>query len=126
MFHSRPGAGYAGPGTVAVTMQPATSTVAVPIQPASSARAPVDRIADLPRVDLLGGAGIGAFKIMGDNAKAAEAKTIPVTGQPFAEAMRFTVKEASSHEWAVQLQTPTTAPVAQGDAILATFYLRTE
>ena len=40
--------------------------------------------------------------------------------------MRFTVKEASSHEWAVQLQTPTTAPVAAGDAILATFWFRTE
>ena len=84
------------------------------------------RIASLPRVDLLGGAGIAAFKIMGDNAKAAEAKTITVTGQPFADAMRFTVKEASSHEWAVQLQTPTTAPVAMGDAILATFWFRTE
>src|SRR5260221_13802110 len=47
MFHSRPGAGYAGPGTVAVTMQPATSTVAVTMQPASSARAPVDRIGDV-------------------------------------------------------------------------------
>ena len=84
------------------------------------------RIASLPRVDLLGGAGIAAFKIMGDNAKAAEGKTITVTGQPFADAMRFTVKEASSHEWAVQLQTPTTAPVAMGDAILATFWFRTE
>ena len=49
-----------------------------------------------------------------------------MTGQPFAEATRFTIKEASSHEWAVQLQAPTTAPVAQGDAILATFYFRTE
>ena len=84
------------------------------------------RIASLPRVDLLGGAGITAFKISGDNSKAAEGKTITVTGQPFADAMRFTVKEPSSHEWAVQLQTPTTAPVAVGDAILATFWLRTE
>ena len=92
-----------------------------PVQEAANAR-----IASLPRVDLLGGAGIAAFKIMGDNAKAAEGKTITVTGQPFADAMRFTVKEASSHEWAVQLQTPTTAPVAMGDAILATFWFRTE
>jgi hypothetical protein len=84
------------------------------------------RIASVPRVDLLGGAGIAAFKISGDNAKAAEATAIPVTGQPFTDAMRFTVKEANSHEWAVQLQTPTTAAVAQGDAILATFWFRTE
>jgi len=92
-----------------------------PVQEAANAR-----IASLPRVDLLGGAGIAAFKISGDNAKAAEGKTITVTGQPFADAMRFTVKEPSSHEWAVQLQTPTTAPVAMGDAILATFWFRTE
>jgi glycosyl hydrolase family 44 len=92
-----------------------------PVQEAANAR-----IAGLPRVDLLGGAGIAAFKIMGDNAKAAQATAVPVTGQPFTDAMRFTVKEASSHEWAVQLQTPTTAPVAAGDAILATFYFRTE
>ena len=63
---------------------------------------------------------------MGDNAKAVEVSTIPVTGQPFTDAMRLTIKEASTHEWAVQLQTPTTAPVAMGDAILATFWFRTE
>jgi hypothetical protein len=92
-----------------------------PVQEAANAR-----IAGLPRVDLLGGAGIAAFKISGDNAKSAESKAVPVTGQPFTDAMRFTTKEASSHEWAVQLQTPTTAPVAMGDAILATFWFRTE
>jgi len=92
-----------------------------PIQEAANAR-----IAGLSRVDLLGGAGIAAFKIMGDNAKAAEATPITATGQPFKDAMRFTIKEASSHEWAVQLQTPIAAPVAQGDAILATFWFRTE
>jgi hypothetical protein len=78
------------------------------------------------RVDLLGGAGIAAFKISGDNAKAATASPIAVSGQPFTDAMRFTIKEPSSHEWAVQLQTPTTAAVAAGDAILATFWFRTE
>jgi hypothetical protein len=92
-----------------------------PVQEAANAR-----IASLPRVDLLGGAGIAAFKISGDNAKSASASPVTVTGQPFTDAMRFTMKEASSHEWAVQLQTATTAPVAAGDAILATFWFRTE
>src|SRR4051812_34340073 len=105
----------------AAATAPAADNQPNPVQEAANAR-----IANLPRVDLLGGAGIGAFKIMGDNAKAAEAKAIPVTGQPFPEAMRFAVKEASSHEWAVQLQAPTAAPVAQGDAILATFFIRAE
>src|SRR5204863_5494969 len=92
-----------------------------PVQEAANAR-----IAGLSRVDLLGGANISAFKIMGDNAKAAQASPLTVAGQPFKDAMRFTVKEASSHEWAVQLQTAITAPVAAGDAILATFWFRTE
>src|SRR4051812_32159537 len=110
----------------AATTATATATATADNQPNPVQEAANARIANLPRVDLLGGAGIGAFKIMGDNAKAVETKTIPVTGQPFSEATRFTVKEASSHEWAVQLQAPTAAPVAQGDAILATFYMRTE
>ena len=84
------------------------------------------RIASLPRVDLLGGAGIAAFKIPATTPRPATATPITVTGQPFTDAMRFTIKDASSHEWAVQLQTPTTAPVAAGDAILVTFWFRTE
>ncbi len=51
---------------------------------------------------------------------------IAVTGQPFTDAVRATVKEGSGHEWAVQLVASTTAPVDTGDAILATFFLRTE
>jgi hypothetical protein len=100
---------------------PADTNAPNPVQEAANAR-----IAGLARVDLLGGAGINAFKIMGDSAKAAEGKPITVTGQPFTDAMRFTVKEASSHEWAVQLQTPIASAVAAGDAILATFWFRTE
>ncbi|HEY7370898.1 MAG TPA: glycoside hydrolase family 44 protein [Polyangia bacterium] len=117
-----PAAVGSAPASTTAAGAPATDVNAPnPVQEAANAR-----IASLPRVDLLGGAGIAAFKIMGDNAKAAEAKPITVTGQPFTDAMRFTVKEASSHEWAVQIQTPTTAPVAAGDAILATFWFRTE
>src|SRR4051812_35496047 len=105
---------------------PAAAASAAANQPNPFQEAANARIAGVPRVDLLGGAGIAAFKISGDNAKAATATPITVTGQPFTDAMRFTVKEASSHEWAVQLQAPTAAPVAAGDAILATFWIRTE
>jgi hypothetical protein len=126
-----------GAGCIKRTAPP-PAAVGAPTPGAPAAAAPADnqpnpvqeaanaRIAGLPRVDLLGGAGIAAFKISGDNAKSATASPITVTGQPFTDAMRFTMKEASSHEWAVQLQTPTTAPVTAGDAILATFWFRTE
>jgi len=113
--------GSTAAATPAASAPPTDVNAPNPVQEAANAR-----IAGLARVDLLGGAGIGAFKIMGDNAKAAESKPITVTGQPFTDAARFTVKEPSSHEWAVQIQTPITAPVAAGDAILATFWLRAE
>ena len=113
-------------GTPSTTAAPATAAAPADNQPNPVQEAANARIAGLSRVDLLGGAGIAAFKISGDNAKAATASPITVTGQPFTDAMRFTIKEASSHEWAVQLQTPTTAGVAAGDAILATFWFRTE
>jgi len=129
----------AAPGCIKRTAPPpaavGSTSAAVPTAgaPASDANAPNPiqeaanaRIAGMSRVDLLGGAGIAAFKIMGENAKAAEASPITVTGQPFSDAMRFSIKEGSSHEWAVQLQTPIAAPVAKDDAILATFWFRTE
>jgi len=118
------------PAAVGATATTGTTTAAPaasdfnqpnPVQEAANAR-----IASLARTDLLGGAGIAAFKISGDNAKAASAAPLTVTGQPFTDAMRFTMKEASSHEWAVQLQAPTAAPVAAGDSILATFWFRAE
>ena len=62
---------------------------------------------------------------MGESKKV-EVSTVPVTGQPFTEAMRLAIKEASTHEWAVQLQAPTAIQVTNGEAILATFYARAE
>jgi mannan endo-1,4-beta-mannosidase len=51
---------------------------------------------------------------------------VPVAGQPFSEALRLAVKQGSDHEWAVQLEAPNGAGVQEGDALLATFYLRAE
>jgi hypothetical protein len=83
------------------------------------------RIAAVPRVDLLGGAGVKAFQVKGEVNKVA-LTTVPVTGQPFTEAARIEIKEGSGSEWSVQITAPTAAPVDRGDAILTTFYLRTD
>ena len=83
------------------------------------------RIAGVPRVDLLGGRGLRDFVLQGDVNKA-EVSQVSVHQQPFGEATRLRVKEASGSEWSVQLQAATTAPVEAGDVLLATFYLRTE
>jgi hypothetical protein len=104
------------------------STVAAPeaaAKPSPAAEAANARIAGLPRVDLLGGLGAHAFKVSGD-ARKVEVTTVPVAGQPFNEALRLAVKQGSDHEWAVQLEAFTSAPVVEGDVLLATFYLRAE
>ena len=49
-----------------------------------------------------------------------------MTGEAFTDAIRATIKEGSGHEWAVQLVADNAAPINRGDAILATFYLRTD
>ncbi len=83
------------------------------------------RIAGLPRVDLLGGAGTGAFTVIGE-VKKVDLTPIAVEGQPFKDAIRAAIKEGSGNEYAVQLAAPTAAALETGDAVLATFYLRTE
>jgi len=103
---------------------PAAATAAAPA-PSAATRAAEDRIAGLARVDLIGGSGVAAFKVQGEVAKV-EVAPLAVAGQPFTDAVRATIKEGSGHEWAVQMAADNTAPVETGDAILATFYLRTE
>lgn len=121
-----PPASAAGPATsapaaiAAPAPPPDDYTKPNPVQEAANAR-----IASLPRTDILGPAGINAFKVFGETKKV-DVSTVPVTGQPFTEAMRLAIKEQSTHEWAVQLQAPTAAPVASGEAILATFWARAE
>ena len=83
------------------------------------------RIANVPRVDLLGGRGLRDFVLQGEVQKA-EVSQVSVHEQPFGEATRLRVKEGAGSEWSVQLQAPTSAPVEAGDVLLATFYLRTE
>ncbi len=74
---------------------------------------------------LLGQDGIKALALHGETDKVA-LNTIAVSGQPFVDAVRAQVKKGSGHEWAVQLQAPIVAPIAEGDVLLATFYVRAE
>jgi hypothetical protein len=104
---------------------PATPTPAAAPTPAQAASAEVDQSAGLPRVDLLGGRGLAAFQSEGEVQKV-DLAPIAVTAEPFTEAIRATIKEGSGHEWAVQLVAENAAPIDRGDAILATFYLRTD
>jgi hypothetical protein len=79
------------------------------------------RIADKPRSDLIAAAWATAFKPEGEVRKV-EVAPLAVTGQPFPSGLRVNIKEGSGSPWGVQLVASTAAPVAQGDAILATFY----
>jgi hypothetical protein len=83
------------------------------------------RIANLERTNLVGDQGDKAFSLQGADAKKVSLTTVPVEGMPFVEAMRVELTEAASHEWAVQLQASNAVAIAEGDAILTTFYLRT-
>ncbi len=76
-------------------------------------------------VDLGGASGLMAYAVNGDKDKVA-VDVVPVTGQPFAEAMRAEIKKSSGHEWAVQVQAPNVAAVEEGDVLLATFFLRAD
>ncbi len=101
-----------------------SSGAVVPPQSAT-AKAAEARLAGVPRVELLGEAGIRAFDLHGD-VKKVDITPFAVEGQPFTDALRATIKEGSSNAYAVQLTARTTAAIDEGDAILATFYLRTE
>jgi hypothetical protein len=84
------------------------------------------RIASLPRTDLIGKAWEKAFTLDGEEAAKVKTSMVPVEGMPFAEAMRIELTEEATHEWAVQLLAKIAAPVEANDAILSTFFLRTE
>src|SRR3954447_16428728 len=98
----------AGAACIKRTAAPPTEAAAAAAsKPSAAVEAANARLAGVARVDLLAGAGIKAFGVKGETAKV-DVTTVPVSGQPFTEAARFTIKEASSHEYAVQ----TTAPIA--------------
>jgi len=66
---------------------------------------------------------VGAFTLMGE-AGAATMETIPVEGQEFTKALRVKIAKPAGSAWAIQLHAKSTAAVEKGDALLATFWLR--
>ncbi|HEY2405836.1 MAG TPA: glycoside hydrolase family 44 protein [Polyangiaceae bacterium] len=81
------------------------------------------------RGSVLPATGIKAFALQAETPKDNEKvtlTTVPVSGQPFTEALRAEIKKESGHDWAIQLQATTNAPIAEGDVLLATFYVRAE
>jgi len=75
-------------------------------------------------VDVLDSEGVHAFQV-GGKAERVEVNLIKVNHEEFKEAIRAKVKAASQNNWDVQIQAHNKQPVAMGDAILVTFYLRT-
>lgn len=91
----------------------------------SSSSAPSAKFGTVSGVSLVGQGGLKAFVVQGESEKV-DVTPIAATDQPFTDGIRARVKKSSGHEWAVQLQTPTTGSVEEGDALLATFYVRAE
>jgi len=112
-------------GCIKRTAPPPSSAASETPQAAAVLEAANARIAKVPRVDVLGGHGLRDFAPQGDVQKV-EVSQVAVQGQPFAEAARLRVKEGAGSEWSVQFQAANSAPVAAGDALLLSFYLRTE
>lgn len=101
---------------------PATAT---PAQTAAQAsEAPTGKFGQVQGEQLAPG-GIKAFAVQGKTERVV-VSTVPVEGQPFAEALRVEIKQKSGDNWDVQLQTKVSKPVAYGDVMLATFYVRAE
>jgi len=112
-------------GCIKRTAPPPSSAGSDTPQAAAVLEAANARIANVPRVDLLGGRGAREFALQGDVQKV-EVSQVPVHEQPFGEATRLRVKQGAGSEWSVQFQAANSAAVAAGDILLATFYLRTE
>ena len=74
---------------------------------------------------VLGPRGLAELELHGES-KRVELSTVKVSGQPFSDAFHAEIKEKSTNPYDVQLQARTTAKVEKGDALLATFYFRTE
>ncbi len=92
--------------------------------PAGASGAPPAPASDLGNgVDLLAARGAAAFEAQGDTAKV-QLKSVSVEGQSFTQALRADVQQPSGSEWSVQAQAKTATSVKKGDALLATFFVR--
>jgi endo-1,4-beta-xylanase len=103
--------------------EPAPASAPVVHGEGGAAEAPTGKYGQVRGVELSG--GIAAFKLQGKTERAS-VSLVPVEGQPFKEALRAEVREKSGNTWDVQVQTRVAQPVAYGDVILATFYVKAE
>jgi endo-1,4-beta-xylanase len=54
----------------------------------------------------------------------AEQRLLPVTGQPFGQALRLSINQQHPNAWNAQLRAPITTTVKRGDVLYLTFHLR--
>jgi GH35 family endo-1,4-beta-xylanase len=101
----------------------AASASAVPA-PTSASRPATGNYGKVAGLDVLDGQGIRAFQV-GGKAERVDVDIIKVNHESFKEAIRARVKAESQNNWDVQIQARTSKPIAIGDAVLVTFYFRT-
>jgi endo-1,4-beta-xylanase len=106
-----------------VVQEPEAAASATAVETAGAQ--PTGNYGKVPRVDVLGGAGIDAFKVVGAADRVA-VDVVAVTGQPFAKALRAQIREKSQNLWDVQLVATSASEVKSGDVLLASFWFRTE
>jgi endo-1,4-beta-xylanase len=108
------------------TVKPTPATAAA--APAPVAAAGTGKYGEVPSVAVVGGPGVDLLRQMTLQGSPAQVALsfVPVTGQPFSEALRADVKESSRNPWDLQVLVKNSQPVQRGDTLLATFYFRTE
>ena len=91
----------------------------------NSSRAATGNYGKVAGVDLLDSQGVRAFQFNG-KAERADVDLIKVNHENFKEAIRAKIKVASANNWDVQVQARIKKPVSAGDALLVSFYFRTQ
>ena len=112
---------------VAINKQPkAVSVQATPsAAPSNPLRPATGNYGKVAGIELLDAQGVRSFQVNG-KAERADVDLIKVNHEAFKEAIRAKIKVASPNNWDVQIQSRIKKPVSIGDAILVTFYFRTQ
>jgi GH35 family endo-1,4-beta-xylanase len=111
-----------GQKSQSTTALPAPATTA---SAASAGRAATGNYGKVAGIDLLDSQGIRAFQVNG-KAERADVDFIKVNHADFKEAIRAKIKVGSENNWDVQVQARIKKPVSVGDAVLVSFYFRTQ
>jgi GH35 family endo-1,4-beta-xylanase len=105
-------------------------TVAPSSKPEPAAPPPVanGKYGEVPSTPVVGGPGVDLLRQLTLQGAPTQVvlSFVPVTGQPFPEALRAEVKEASPNPWDLQVLVKNSQTIQRGDTLLATFYFRTE